>query len=131
MRKVVLVTLSLMLFGCNTEQPTAEVEVKPTPAVKEDAKQDTQNPQEQQMITVTGTIRFLPMEGGFYGLDGENGKKYMPQGIDKSMLKNGLVVEVTGTVLTDMLTFQQYGEVLKVKSSKIISDKDVKHLNEY
>ena len=43
--------------------------------------------EENEAITVTGTIVLKAMEGGFWGFDGENGQKYMPHGIDKQYLR--------------------------------------------
>lgn len=84
--------------------------------------------EDTDVITVSGTIRFKSMEGGFFALDGHNGEKFMPHGMDKSLLKDGMVVEVKGVILKDMMTFQQYGEVLKVTESKMIDDSKVKPL---
>lgn len=81
--------------------------------------------EENETITVTGTIVLKAMEGGFWGFDGDNGQKYMPHGIDKQYLQPGLVVKITGIVDKDMMTFQQYGYVLKVKSVEIVDDSNV------
>lgn len=106
---------------------TDDPQTKTTTAVSE-AKQQND---ETALITVTGTIYFKPLEGGFYALDASDGRKFMPRGMDKDLLKNGMVVEVTGVILEDMLTFQQYGQVLKVKSAKMIDDSQVEKPNAF
>lgn len=118
----------LVLFvcsGCNDEMEASDLTSTeaqtPTSAAQEAEKAEKQN-----MITVKGTIVYKQIEGGFWGLDGENGKKYMPSGINKDLLKDGMIVEVTGYVLEDVMTFQQYGQSLKVIESKMLDDSKLK-----
>lgn len=128
--KLILATLiSISVMGCsgtNTAPAQDAAKGQKQPIT------ENKNNEEQKMITVTGTIRFKTIEGGFFALDGHNGEKYMPHGMDKSLLKDGMVVEVKGIIMKDMMTFQQYGEVLKVTDSKMVDDSNVKpSANEY
>ncbi|GAB5383620.1 MAG: hypothetical protein Alis3KO_07430 [Aliiglaciecola sp.] len=128
--KLILATLiSIAVMGCsgtNTAPAQDAAKSQKQPIT------ENKNNEEQKMITVTGTIRFKTIEGGFFALDGHNGEKYMPHGMDKSLLKDGMVVEVKGIIMKDMMTFQQYGEVLKVTDSKMVDDSNVKpSANEY
>ena len=103
---------------------------------------NTQSPEETDMqnvteklkeayFTVKGTIVYKNLEGGFYGLDADNGRKYLPHGLAMKYRKNGLVVEVSGTIEKEMMSFKQYGEILKVKSVTVIDDTKVKQENYY
>ncbi|MCC2616024.1 hypothetical protein LJ739_07205 [Aestuariibacter halophilus] len=114
--KYALLLSVLALVACSGNT-TPQAESQPTPPPVEASE-------EAKMITVTGTIVFKNLEGGFIGFDANNGKKYMPRGLAKEHRKPGLVLEITGEVL-DVLTFQQYGEVLKVKDVKVIDDSKV------
>ena len=92
---------------------------------------DAANKLKEAPLTVTGTVVFKTMEGGFYGLDADNGKKYLPHGLPLEYRKNGLVVEVTGSIEKEMMSFQQYGDILKIKTVKVLDDSKVKQENYY
>lgn len=79
-----------------------------------------------QTLKLTGTILYKNLEGGFYAFDADNGKKYTLSGLDKSMLKHGLRLQVTATTQPDTYTIHQYGLPLKVISAKIIGQARVK-----
>lgn len=128
---LILILITLAVSGCTQEpekkEPAAlteqfEREIKPT------IKQDT-----PVMITLRGTVRYKDFEGGFWGLDANNGNKYMPTGLNEALLVDGIVVEVTGTIEEDgnLVTFQQYGKIFKVKESKIIDDSNTRAANSY
>ena len=130
MRKVIPYTLlAFLLFGCAGEKvqstpPSAKGKpvIHTTPELKQ---------QELKMITVRGTIKYKNLEGGFWALDAEDGRKFMPSGLDKALLVDGIVVEVTGVIEEDVITFQQYGKTLKIKSSRVIDDSNTSRLNSY
>ncbi|GAA0858297.1 hypothetical protein [Aliiglaciecola litoralis] len=127
MKQLLYIALSLTLFGCAGEKVNAQNNPeKVTDLTPAKQQQDT-----VEMITVTGTIVYKELEGGFFALDSDDGKKYMPRGMDKTLLKHGMKVQVKGHVLKDMLTFQQYGEVLKVVEADEIDSSNVRQQNEY
>lgn len=74
------------------------------------------------MLTLRGTVVYKNLEGGFFGFNADNGKKYLPNGLKKEYQRHGLILEVTGEINTQMVTFQQYGSVLMIKSVKVIDD---------
>ena len=80
-------------------------------------------------LRMRGTIVYKDLEGGFYGFDADNGKKYQPKGLPREYRKNGLVVEISGSIDNQMSSIQQYGEILKVSSIKVIDDSKVKQQN--
>ena len=124
MKIISYVFAAIAISGCAGEKVTAQ-----PPQVSQNQPQAEK--QAEDMINVTGTIVFKGMEGGFYALDADDGRKFMPQGMNKALLKHGMKVQVSGIILKDMLTFQQYGEVLKVTEAVVIDDSNVKGQNEY
>ena len=67
-------------------------------------------------MNITGHIRYQDLEGGFWGILGDDGSKYLPvDGLPESFKKEGLAVEVkveivhmTGTVM--------WGQYVNVRS---------------
>jgi hypothetical protein len=123
----------LLLLGC--AQDTAKTSAEDLANLKKPpAKLVEVNPNElaNNMITVTGTIIFKNIEGGILGLNGNDGNKYTPRNLKPKYRRPGLVLEITGTINEDLLSFKQYGRMLEVKSVKIIDDSNVgRNSNEY
>ena len=76
-------------------------------------------------VTLTGTIMYKQIEGGFYAFIAKNGDKYTLQGLDKAFQKNGLIVTITGITKPDLMTTTQYGIVLQVKDVKVLDSSKV------
>jgi hypothetical protein len=71
------------------------------------------------VVTVTGTLTFVEVEGGCWGLkaDGTDGfKTYELLGADRRMLAAGARVKVTGRVRSDVATTCQIGTPFEVAS---------------
>lgn len=75
-----------------------------------------------KLLTLKGQVLFQEIEGGFFGFIDEKGNKYTPIGMDKKYLRHGLIIELSGQVLPDMITTTQFGETIKVKSVSIIDE---------
>ncbi|MFT6990910.1 MAG: hypothetical protein ACJASL_002894 [Paraglaciecola sp.] len=83
-----------------------------------------------QKMTLTGQIIYKQVEGGFYGFVTNNGDKYMPSGLKSEYLQNGLIVELKVELMPDMLTFQQFGDVVKVLEVKVLDTSKVSGIHE-
>ena len=105
----------------NGEQPLSQAE----PSPQQTTEQQVTN-EKDSMLTIRGTIVFKPQEGGFFGFDADDGKKYFPNGLKEKYRRHGLVVELSGEINMQMVTYQQYGPVLMVKSVKVIDQSKVK-----
>lgn len=131
MKIILLISLTLLL-GCADKSQNSQSEDLAQPAPS--AKIVEVNPKElaNNMITVTGTIIFKNIEGGILGLDGNDGHKYTPRNLKPEYRRPGLVLEITGTINEDLLSYKQYGQMIEVKSVKIIDDSNVgRNSNEY
>jgi hypothetical protein len=73
---------------------------------------------EPAIVTISGTIRKLEIEGTCYQLATDNGKRYELMG--KFPKQDGLKVQVRGIIATDIATICQVGKPFQVKSYRII-----------
>ncbi len=121
--------ISILLVSCAGEKIKTEQSQKSARSIV--LNEAVPKEEANNMITVVGTIRRKHIEGGFWGLDSKDGKKYMPSGLNKDLLIDGMIIEVKGIIVEDVMTFQQYGKTLKVKESRIIDDSDAKVLNSH
>ena len=69
----------------------------------------------QLLNTYSGTIRFSPLEGGFWKLESQDGNTYQLVGALKS-LKDGQRVIVEGEIEKRRVSFVMAGPILKVKN---------------
>lgn len=122
------ILLVLAMSGCNSYAEPSVTALKLDTDSKPDLKQEA-----PKMITLRGTVRYKNLEGGFWGLEGNDGNKYMPSGLNEALLVDGMVVEVVGIIEDDKkrMTVQQYGRIFKVISSKMIDDSKARAFNAY
>ena len=69
-------------------------------------------------ITVTGTITYIDLEGGFYGFVADNGDRYFPVNLDQQYKVNKLKVRIEGKIQKNVMTTAMWGtplEILKVE----------------
>jgi len=62
----------------------------------------------------TGTIVFLPFEGGFYGIKADNGKSYDPINLPVEFRKEGLRVRFEARELTGRASFHMWGIIVEI-----------------
>jgi hypothetical protein len=70
------------------------------------------------IVSLTGTIRKLAVEGTCYQLASDDGKKYELMG--KFPKVDGTRVQIRGSIATDTVTICQVGQPVKVKSVRVI-----------
>jgi hypothetical protein len=71
-----------------------------------------------EIVSLTGTIRKLAVEGTCYQLASDDGKKYELMG--KFPKIEGTRVQVRGIIATDTATICQVGQPVQVKSVRVI-----------
>jgi hypothetical protein len=82
------------------------------------------SPDTPELLVLEGQILFQQMEGGFFGFIDDNGNKYTPVGMDKANLRHGLIIQLTGKLLPNMITITQFGQVIKVEGVVIIDESE-------
>lgn len=76
--------------------------------------------QEQQPVSGTGTVRFLDVEGGFYGVLGDGGERYLPLTMPQDFQKDGLRVRFTAKLRSDISTVFQWGTVVEILEISVL-----------
>ncbi len=74
---------------------------------------------EEQMLS--GTVRYLEIEGGFYGLVADDGTKYDPINLPAEYKKDGLRVKFAVLEKKGVMSFHMWGKIVEVvKIQKIV-----------
>ena len=119
-----LFLLTVLLYGCSSENADKVVNVPEDKAIELTLSNGMQKVSSDapELLILKGQVLFQQIEGGFFGFIDENGNKYTPIGMKKSNLRHGLVIQLSGKLLPNMLTTTQFGEVIKVESIVILDE---------
>lgn len=140
---VVVVVSLLQISACGSSEPQqsegeAESLVNSTQSAQrsvttiQESTADNLNMlnEENNVMTLTGEIRYQNFEGGFYGFIAQNGDKYMPSGLKSEHRKTGLIVEIKAQAITDRATTVQFGTLIKILDIKVLDASKVEKAND-
>jgi len=71
----------------------------------------------EEVDTITdkiGTIQYIDLEGGFYGIVDDNGNKYDPVNLQDEFQEDGLRVKFSFKVLTDTASTHMWGTLIEL-----------------
>lgn len=72
----------------------------------------------ENLISTKGTIKFLNIEGGFYGIIGEDGTRYKPCKLIQEFQKDGLRVYFEAKKIRALVSIHMWGINVKIISIK-------------
>ncbi len=70
--------------------------------------------QPQDARAITGTVRYIDLEGGFYGIETDDGASLDPVNLPQEYRKDGLRVKVRVERLEDQVSFRMWGTLVRV-----------------
>jgi hypothetical protein len=68
------------------------------------------------ILSGTGTIKHIDLEGGFYGLIADDGQKYLPKDLAREFKVDGLHVRFQVKILAGVATIYMWGTPVEVFS---------------
>ena len=69
----------------------------------------------QMVNMMTGTVRYIDLEGGFYGIEADDGARYYPLNLSGVYKEDGLQVRFSVTPRTDIMTTVMWGQVCEIQ----------------
>ena len=96
-RWILLVAGLLMWVGCASSNQAAEETVPP-----------------DEVISAVGTVRYIELEGGFYGIVADDSTRYLPDSLDAQFREDGLRVRFRAERQDDVLTAQMWGQPVHI-----------------
>lgn len=106
-----VVFISSILFAC--QQSSTQPFKKPS----------TQQPALQE-ISFTATVKYINLEGGFFGLLTTEGQHWLPVNLKSEFKKNGTVVKIRGHEMKNMMSIQQWGKPFSITHIQLIKMND-------
>jgi hypothetical protein len=111
----------LVLSACTTEvENTPEASIAGTQEQNVSIGELDAANKKVKLLKMRGTIIYQDFEGGFFSFIADDGSKYTPQRLAPEHRKDGLIVELSGEILTDMMTTTQFGQLLKVHTLTVL-----------
>lgn len=111
-----LLLVAPLLFGCATADDSAAPDgpdsVDPNDAVVPEVTPE--GPEAEDVVSGVGTIRYIQIEGGFYGLVADDGTQYLPQNLEERFREDGLQVRFRGETVDGVATIQMWGTPLRL-----------------
>jgi len=62
----------------------------------------------------TGTIQYIDLEGGFYGIVDDDGNKYGPVNLQDEFQEDGLRVQFSFKILTNTVSTHMWGTLIEL-----------------
>ena len=65
-------------------------------------------------FTATGTVTYIDLEGGFYGIIGDNQENYDPINLPDEFQQDGLKVTFTAKFRDDLADYHMWGRIIEI-----------------
>ena len=66
------------------------------------------------LVSQTGTVRFIDLEGGFYGIVADNGEHYDPINLGQEFRQDGLRVRFQAKIRQDIASIRMWGKIVEI-----------------
>lgn len=73
-------------------------------------------PQADHTFHLTGQVTSSNIEGGFYGIIGDDGKKYQPTNLPRKFKKDGLIIQFDAKVKANIMSTFQWGTIVELSN---------------
>ncbi|MCS6160337.1 hypothetical protein [Shewanella baltica] len=130
--------ITLFVVGCNdksqpqppSEQPVTDssVPVAPLSQTTETNVVDAQPSIsiKKGIVMYQGTVRYMNLEGGFWGIITDSSQKLLPQNLPSEYKKDGLRLSFNAKEIKGMMTIQQWGTLSSLSDITVIGQVDSK-----
>ena len=76
----------------------------------------TQRGGEGDIVEGTGTVRYIEVEGGFYGIVADDGRQFDPRNLDESYKEDGLRIHFRLREVDDAVSIRMWGRIVDIIS---------------
>ncbi len=109
-----LLLAGIMLSGGCIKEPGEDISRNVTPQFPDSTQVPSPIENRSSGINGTGTVRFIPIEGGFYGIVGNDGEHYDPINLGKEFQVDGLRVRFEAKKRDDQASFHMWGTLIEI-----------------
>jgi inhibitor of cysteine peptidase len=73
-----------------------------------------------EAVSGTGTVKFVDLEGGFYGIMGDNDQQYEPINLEQTYQEDGLRIRFQAKIRQDMASIHMWGKIIEITKIEIL-----------
>jgi hypothetical protein len=66
------------------------------------------------LISGAGTVRYVPLEGGFYVIQTDDDQQYKPANLPAEFRQDGLMIRFTAHARHDMIGIHMHGTIVEL-----------------
>jgi hypothetical protein len=77
----------------------------------------TADPSKAGIIETTGTVTWVPLEGGFFGIIADDGTQYDPSNLPTKYARDGLRIRITAVEEPDAVSFHMWGTSITINEA--------------
>ncbi|GAI95947.1 unnamed protein product, partial [marine sediment metagenome] len=70
--------------------------------------------QKQDIVSERGTVKYIDLDGGFYGIISDSSKNYDPINLSQEFQKNNLRVSFKAIICEDMVGIHMWGTIVEI-----------------
>ncbi len=67
-----------------------------------------------ETFTITGTVAYVEIEGGFFAIHADDGRRYDPINLSEHFRHDGLKVKINARLKKDAVSFHMYGLIIEI-----------------
>lgn len=113
---IIIIVGAILIFGGSEPQPLPPAENGEDP-IDEPIEEPV-----GYIISGTGTVSYVDLEGGFYGIMGDDGTQYQPINLAANMQEDGLRLNFSGQVIEDYVDMYMWGVPLEIEEASVIAE---------
>jgi hypothetical protein len=73
-----------------------------------------------EAVSGTGTVKYVDLEGGFYGIIGDDGQQYDPINLEQTYQENGLRVRFQAKIRQDIASIHMWGTIIELSKIEVL-----------
>jgi ABC-type Fe3+-hydroxamate transport system substrate-binding protein len=112
------VLVSFVFMGCednsSSQTPQTSTEDNSSSQTPQTSTPDQPPANADDTVSFTGTISYVPLEGGFFAIDADNGNKYDPMNLPTEFGVDGRRVQVYASIPSNVASFHMCGTIIEI-----------------
>ena len=114
--KIIIAVLGVLALVVMSTQPAAAAAGPEDAAARSSETASSHNtvPSQADTLELQGAVVHKDLEGGFFAIDGDDGRTYDPVNLPESFKKNGMRVKATVRVKKNVGSIHMVGETVEI-----------------
>jgi hypothetical protein len=110
---IIIIVAAILIFGNSEEE---------LPVPENGGPNSEETAGSPEVISGIGTVYYVDLEGGFYGILSDDGIQYQPINLATEMQVDGLRVQFSGQVVEDYVGTTMWGTPVEISEASIVAD---------